>query len=170
MSAAARRTLALAAAALAVAACAGKRIEHGVFHAPSGYRVALPADGDWRVVEDSKADLELRHRTAPAGMLVNGACNPAVVRRQPEALARDLLLPLRDRVELEHGDVPVDGRVAAHRLVEGRLRPSDERVRVESYTMHGGRCVYDLLFVAPLEAFDAERADFRRFVDSFSGE
>ena len=169
MSRAGRRALALA-AALAVGACAGKRIEHGVFHAPSGYRVALPADGEWRVVEDSKADLELRHRTAPAGMLVNGVCDPGVVRRGPDALARDLLLPLHDRVELEHGEVPVDGRLAAHRLVEGRLRRSDTRVRVESYTVRGGRCVYDLLFVAPAEAFDAERAEFRRFVESFSGE
>ena len=170
MSPAGRRALALAAAALVVGACAGKRIEQGVFHAPSGYRVALPADGEWRVVEDSKADLELRHRTAPAGMLVNGVCDPAVARRAPDALARDLLLPLRDRVDLEHGEVPVDGRMASHRLVEGRLRRSDERVKVESYTVRGTRCVYDLLFVAPPEAFDAERADFGRFVESFSGE
>jgi len=170
VSPAGRRALALATAALAVSACAGKHIEHGVFHAPSGYRVALPADGEWRVVEDSRADLELRHRTTPAGMLVNGVCDPAVARRGPDALARDLLLSLRDRVELEHGEVPVNGRVAAHRLVEGRPRRSDERVRVESYTVRGDRCVYDLMFVAPPEAFDAERAEFHRFVESFSGE
>jgi hypothetical protein len=103
-------------------------------------------------------------------MLVNGLCDPAVARRGPEVLARHLLLGLRDRVEIEHGEVPVNGRVAAHRLLEGRMRQSDERIRVESYTLRGERCVYDLLFVAAPEAFDAGRDDFRRFVESFTGD
>lgn len=170
MDGALRRAAALAAAMLALGACAGKRIEHGIFHAPSGYRVALPPDGGWRIVDDSRADLELRHRTASAGMLVNGACDPAIARRGPEVLARHLLMGLRDRVELERGEVPVNGQVASHRLLEGRMRESDERVRVETYTLRGGRCVYDLVFVAEPHAFEAERADFRRFVESFSGE
>lgn len=165
-----RRAAALTAATLALGACAGKRIEHGVFHAPTGYRVALPPDGAWRIVDDSRADLELRHRTGSAGMLVNGACDPAIARRGPEVLARHLLMGLRDRKELERSEVPVNGRVASHRLLEGRMRQSDERVRVESYTVRGERCVYDLLFVAEPLAFEAERDDFRRFVESFHGE
>jgi hypothetical protein len=60
--------------------------------------------------------------------------------------------------------------MASHRLVEGRMRQTDERVRVESYTLKGERCVYDLLFVATPESFAARRADFRRFVESFAGE
>ena len=170
MGAALRRAAALAAATLALGACAGKRIVHGVFHAPSGYRVALPPDGAWRIVDDSRADLELRHRWAPAGMLVNGVCDPAVARRGAGILARHLLLGMRDRVEIERGDVPVNGRVASHRLLEGRMRQSEDRVRVESYTLKDDRCVYDLLFVAAPDAFEAERGDFRQFVESFAGE
>ena len=49
-------------------------------------------------------------------------------------------------------------------------RPLDERVRIESYTMTGGRCVYDLQYIASPDAFDTWRTDFRRFVDSFGGE
>ncbi|HTO09947.1 MAG TPA: hypothetical protein VMQ51_00130 [Candidatus Binatia bacterium] len=170
MGAAVRRAVALAAAALALGACAGARIEHGVFHAPSGYRVALPPDGAWRIVDDSRADLELRHRTASAGMLVNGACDPAIARRTPDVLDLHLLMGLRDRVELERGEAPVDGRVASHRLLEGRMRQSEERVRVETYTLRGERCVWDLLFVAAPAAFAAARGDFQRFVESFRGE
>jgi len=170
VGAAIRRAVALAAATLALGACAGKRIEHGVFHAPSGYRVALPPDGQWRIVDGSRADLELRHRTASAGMLVNGSCDPAIARRTPDVLDRHLLMGLRHRVELEHGEVPVDGRVASHRLLEGRMRQSEERVRVESYTLRSERCVWDLLFVAEPETFEAARGDFRRFVESFAGE
>jgi len=170
VGAALRRAAALAAATLALGACAGKRIVQGVFHAPSGYRIALPPDGAWRIVDDSRADLELRHRWAPAGMLVNGVCDPAVAQRGAGILARHLLLGMRERVEIERGDVPVNGRVASHRLLEGRMRQSEDRVRVESYTLKDERCVYDLLFVAAPEAFEAERGDFRRFVESFAGE
>ena len=103
-------------------------------------------------------------------MLVNGACEPGLARRGAEVLARHLLMGLRDRVELERGEMPVNGRVASHRLLEGRMRESGERVRVETYTLRGERCVYDLLFVAEPAAFDAGRGDFRRFVESFAGE
>jgi hypothetical protein len=170
VSAALRRAVALAVATLALGACAGKRIEHGVFHAPSGYRVTLPAGGAWRIVDDSRADLELRHTTASAGMLVNGACDPALARRKSDVLDRHLLMGLRDRVELERGDVPVDGRVASHRLLEGRMPQNEERMRVETYTLRGERCVWDLMLVAAPEAFDAARGDFQRFVASFASE
>jgi hypothetical protein len=170
VTAAVRRAAAFAAAALALGACAGKRIEHGIFHAPSGYRVALPPDGAWRVVQDSRADLELRHRDAPAGMLVNGLCDPAVARRPSGVLARHLLMGMRDRVDIERGQVPVNGRLASHRLLEGRMRQSDQRVRVESYTLRSDRCVWDFLFVAEPEAFDLGRDDFHRFVESFASE
>ncbi len=164
-----RRAAALAVAALALGACAGRRIDHGVYLAPSGYRVTLPGAA-WVLVDDSRADLELRHRTAPAGMLVNAQCDPAAVRRGWDALARQLLVGVRDRAELEAGEAPVNGRMASHRLLEGRMRQSEERVRIESYTLKDGRCVYDLLFVAPPAVFAAERGEFQRFVESLRGE
>jgi hypothetical protein len=60
--------------------------------------------------------------------------------------------------------------VASHRVLEGRMRQTDERVRIESYTLKSDRCVYDLLYVARPEDFDAWRGDFQRFVQSFVGE
>jgi hypothetical protein len=170
VSAAARRATALAAVlALGLGACAGRRIVDGVYHAPSGYRVTLPSAG-WEVAPDSRADLELRHRTAPAGMLANAVCDPSVARRGGDVLARHLLLGMRERDVMEANEAPVNGRVASHRLLEGRMRQSDERVRIESYTLKGDRCVYDLLYVAAPDAFDAWRGDFQRFVESFAGE
>ena len=151
---------------LVLGACAGQRIVGGIYRAPTGYQVTLPGSA-WVVAEDSRADLELRHRTATAGMLVNAACDPAVARRDPDVLARHLVFGLRDRTVVETGEIPVNGRVASHRVLEGRMRPSDARVRIESYTLKSDRCVYDLLYVAAPSVFDAWRADFRRFVDSF---
>jgi hypothetical protein len=169
VSAAARRTAALVALTLALGACAGRRLEDGVYRAPSGYRVTVPGAA-WEVAPDSRADLELRHRTAPAGMLANAVCDPAVGRRGWDVLAQHLLIGVRDREVVEAGEKPVNGRVASHRVLEGRMRQTDDRVRIESYTLKGDRCVYDLLYVAPPGAFDAWRGDFQRFVESFTGE
>jgi hypothetical protein len=161
---------ALAAATLLLAgACAGRRIVDGVYHAPAGYRVTLPG-ASWTLASDTRADLELRHRSASAGMLVNAVCDPTVARRGSQVLAQHLLLGIRKRAMMEADEVPVNGRVASHRLLEGRMPQGEERVRIESYTLKGERCVYDLLYVATPEAFDAWRGDFQRVVDSFVGE
>lgn len=155
--------------ALALAACAGHRIVDGVYHSARGYRVTLPGEA-WQVEPDTRADLELRHRTAPAGMLANAVCDPAFARRGWDVLALQLLVEIRGRTTLAQDEAPVAGRPASHRVMEGRMRDSDERVRVESYTVKGPRCVYDLLYVAAPDAFDTWRGDFQRFVASFAGE
>jgi hypothetical protein len=170
VSAAARRAVVVAAvASLALGACAGRRLVDGVYHAPGGYRIAVPGSA-WTVVDDSRADLELRHREAPAGMLVNASCDPAVTGRGWDVLSRHLFLGLRDRVVVAADEMPVNGRIASHRLVEGRMRQSEQRTRIEAFTLKTDRCVYDLLYVAAPEAFDAWRPDFQRFVESFAGE
>src|SRR5262249_19237669 len=109
------------AGALAVAACAGPTIDNGIFRAPSGYRVTLPRDG-WSVDRDSGADLELRHQSGSAAMLVNGVCDVPAVGRRPDVLVRQLLLGLRDRKVIESGEVLVNGRTATHTLMEGRMQ------------------------------------------------
>ena len=154
------------AGALAVAACAGPTIDHGVFRAPSGYRVTLPRDG-WVVDRNSGADLELRHQSGSAAMLVNGLCDAPAVDRRPDVLVRQLLLGLRDRKVVESGEVPVNGRAATHTLMEGRMMTSDARMRIESYVVKGEHCVWDLLYVAEPGAFDATRGDFQALVESF---
>ena len=166
----ARAALAAGLAASAVAGCAGTRIDGGVFHSRHGYRVALPGP-QWRVDGDERrADLALRHREAPAAMAATASCDRQVLRRSPELLERHLLMGLRDRTVIERDEATLGGAPARHEVVEGRMRPGDERVRIESYVIRGERCLYDLLYVAAPEAFDAERPAFRRFVDTFATE
>jgi hypothetical protein len=159
-------------AAVGVVACAtGTRIEGGVYRAPSGYQVRLPG-AEWQVMTDddargSRPDLQLRHRDGRAAMLAHGACEGGAARRSFEILTRHVLVGLRDRTVVEDGSAHVNGRTAAHTVVEGRRRQSDERVRVESYVVKDARCVYDLLFVAAPEAFETQRPAFQSFVDSF---
>lgn len=168
MVAAGRAGAVVAAVALAatLGACAGARVEGGVYRSASGYRVTVPG-GEWKEVGGSGADLEFRHATARAGMLVSAQCDATVARRSLDVLGRQLLIGLRERMVVEHGEAPVNGRTAAHTLLEGRM-DGGARVRVESYTLKDTRCVYDLLLVAEPSAFDVARGDFRRFVDSFA--
>lgn len=156
-------------AAVGGAACAtGPRIEGGVFRAPSGYRVTLPG-AEWDVMTgDAKTDLQLRHRDGRAAMLAHGACEGGAARRRFDVLTRHVLVGLRDRTVVAEGPTQVNGRTAAHTVVDARMRRSEDRVRVESYVVKDERCVYDLLFVAAPEVFGARRPAFQSFVDSFA--
>jgi hypothetical protein len=156
-------------AALALGGCAGTRIENGVFHSRSGFRVTLPGP-EWRVTDDERAEIALRHRQEPAALAASATCDPRVARRPVGLLERHLLLGLRDRRVIERDESPVNGFAAAHAVIEGRMRDSDERVRIEAYVLRSARCVYDLLYVAAPAAFDAERPAFRRLVDTFATE
>ncbi len=168
MSAGARRAALVMAVAFSVvlAGCAARHLRDGVYRSEHGFRVTVPGPG-WVVVDESRAELELRRPGGGAGMLAHATCRPDAVRRDHGLLVRHLLLGLRDRATLEADEADVGGRRAAHRVVEGRARGGEERMRIESYVLKDGRCVYDLLYVASPAAFDAGREDFRRFVSSF---
>jgi hypothetical protein len=156
-------TLALA------AGCGGRRIEQGVFHSPKGYRATLPG-ARWSVVESSRADLELRHDSPPAGMFVNATCRGSAPGRPVEALGRALLLGLRDRRVIERGEATVAGRPAAHAVVEATASAGDPPMRIETLTFVDAGCAYDLAYAAPAEVFEGLRGDFQRFVASFTRE
>src|SRR5207249_3363147 len=86
-------------AMIALAACAGRRIENGIYHSPKGYRVALPSP-PWVVAEASRADLELRHHGGGAAMLANAECDERSTARSGDLLLRQLLIGIRDRATI----------------------------------------------------------------------
>ena len=155
--------------ACAVTGCAGRRLDNGVYRSEHGYRVMVPGPR-WVVVEGSTADLELRREDGRAAMLVAATCQRAVTRLRYADLERHLLLGLRERETLSEEETSLAGRRGVHVVVEGRMRDRPERVRIEGYTLKDARCVYDLLFVAPVAGFDSAREDFARFVASFAAE
>ncbi|HYE90556.1 MAG TPA: hypothetical protein VEA38_06030 [Terriglobales bacterium] len=162
-----RRIHGWAAAALALAACAGPaaRVEQGVFRMPDRFRVTVPGP-EWDVAPGGRADLELRHRAGGAGILTNVECGTG---RELDlaALTRRLFVGLRARNVLENGAAIVGGLAAAHAVLEVQVSGDDERVRVEAYVLKDEGCVYDLVYVAPAARFAERRPDFQRFVDSF---
>ena len=166
-----RRHLRGAAAALALAACAGPaaRVDHGVFRVPERFRVTVPAPG-WDVTKESRADLELRHAASRSGIFANVDCGPGRAQADLAALTRRLFVGLRSREVLENGVTAVGGVPAAHAVMEARVVGEDERIRVEAYVLKDGACVYDLVYVAPAGVFTDRRPDFQRFVESFAKE
>ncbi len=157
------------AAVLALTGCAGRRIENGVYHSPKGYRLSLPGP-EWSVAEESKADLELRHQDGMAAMLVNAECDDRAKARSAGQLLGQLLIGVHDRATIEQNEVSVNGRQALHRVLDGRVAAEGAPTRIEAYVLKDGACVYDFAYVAPPASFDAWRADFRRFVESFAKE
>ena len=154
------------AAVIAFTGCAGRRIENGVYHSPKGYRVSLPG-AEWSVATESKADLELRHQDGMAAMMVNAECDDRAKSRTAGQLLGQLLIGVHDRATIEQNEVSVNGRQALHRVLDGRVAAEGSPTRIEAYVLKDGACVYDFAYAAPPASFDAWRADFRRFVESF---
>jgi hypothetical protein len=150
-------------------ACAGKRIDNGVYHSSKGYRVTVPGDG-WVPVADSRADLELRYGAGPAAIAANAVCDGRLSRRDVRLLSRHLLIGLRDRKVIETGELAVGARRGARTLLDARAADSETPVRIETIVLTDERCVYDLMYVAPRATFADTRGDFERFVQSFESE
>jgi hypothetical protein len=154
--------------AMILAACATTtgRIENGVFYSSKGYQVRLPNEG-WRVEHNGQADLELRRKAPPGGMLANATCDGREVGRPADVLARHLTFGLTHRETLQSARSEAGGRQAVRTIVRGTTAGAE--VTVEAVVIKDGRCVYDFLYVAPVAAFEAGRGDFEAFVGSFAG-
>lgn len=153
-------------ALLAASGCTADRIERGVFHSKKGYEVRLPPGPAWQVASSSRADLELKRTAPPGGMLADATCGERVAKRSPETLVRYLVFGLTQRSEVRTEPVTVRGRPGARTTLRGQLDGTD--VAVDALSLKDGQCVYDFLYVAPVDSFDAGRADFQAFVESLA--
>ena len=136
----------------------------GAYHSSKGYRVTLPGS-DWQPIRNSRADLELRHRQAQAGILVNASCEPRLVGQAGGRLAPRDPGGLLGREVQEQDVVSIAGREAAHMVVEGQsgLRRASGSASSCS-SLQDDRCVYDLLYAAAPADFATWQGDFRRLV------
>ena len=85
-------------------------------------------------------------------------------------LAWRLFVGLRGRDLLDNGVATLGGLPAVHAVMEAQVTGENERMRLEAYVTKDGRCVYDLVYIAPAAAFAARHDDFQRFVESFARE
>ncbi len=79
---------------------------------------------------------------------------------------RYLVFGLTQRSEVRTEPVTVRGRSGARSTLRGQLDGAE--VAVDAVSLKDGSCVYDFLYVAPLDGFEAGRADFQAFVESLA--
>jgi hypothetical protein len=144
-------------------------VEKGVFHADKGYRVSVPSPA-WSVVGDGAADLELRHRSGVAGIVVNATCGGDRAGQDLAVLGRHLLVGLHERDLLARDAVTLAGRPATRLVLEAAPDRAGRRLRVEAWVMTDGQCVYDLIYAAPPERFPEWHEEFARILGSFAVE
>ena len=101
-------------------------------------------------------------------MLANAECDDRAKSRSAGLLLGQLLIGLHDRATIEQNEVSVNGQQALHRVLDGRVAPDGAPTRIEAYVLKDQGCVYDFAYAAPPASFEAWRADFRRFVESFA--
>lgn len=158
------RAVAAVGLAALVASCAtASRIENGRFYSPKGYSVQLPSG--WRVAAGD-ADLDLWRASPSGGMLADATCAGRESARPLPVLSRHLLFGLTHPETVESDDRTINGWPASHRVMRGTV--DGREVAVEAVVVKGDRCVHDFLYVAPVGEFEAGRAEFAAFVDSFA--
>jgi hypothetical protein len=153
-------------AAVLLAGCSASRIENGVFYSRQGYQLSLPGHG-WAVLSGGAAELELQRKNPDGGMLADATCDGRTVGRPLDVLTRHLTFGLGHRETVESVRNEVGGRQVERTVVRGTADGAD--VAVEAVVLKGERCVYDFVYVAPADAFEAGRGDFEAFVGSFTG-
>lgn len=157
-----RLTGLLAAGAL-VGCAAGARLEGGVYVVrEKGYRVVAP-EGWERIA--SEADLALRQPAGGGGLMAHATCEGKTPGRPLPVLVRHLRFGLRDVKGLDEAPVELSGQRGVRSRFVARL--DDVPVSVSAVTLQGGRCVYDLVVVAPEGRLPAVADDFARFTESF---
>ena len=150
---------------LLLTGCGMSRIENGTFYSAKGYQVRLPGAG-WQIDRDRTADLALRRDAPAGGMMADATCEGKPLAYPLPLLARHLTFGLTNRVTVERRSEVVRGQPAEHEVVRGTANGID--VAVEAVVVKTARCVHDFLYVAPAAGFDAGRADFKAFVESFA--
>ncbi|MGH7432571.1 MAG: hypothetical protein ACREJL_02330 [Candidatus Methylomirabilales bacterium] len=141
--------------------CAAGKVVDGVYMDPAkGFRVNLPRSG-WQLTRSPGADLALRDTGTDASMAVSASC-PEQERGPLPALARHVFFGLRQVEWLRQGPIMLDGVTGLDTVVRGRWGGAP--IQVRSVVIRQKGCLYDLLFVAPPENFEARGADFDAFL------
>ncbi len=149
-----------------LAGCAAGPIPAGgrtILVREKGYRVTAPAG--WEPIGSVDADVALRQPAVGAGLMAEGTCGGREPRRPLPVLARHLRFGLRDVEGLEQTPVELAGRRGLRSRFTARL--DGVPVAVGAVTLEGGRCVYDLVVVAPPGRLPAVAEDFEAFAGSF---
>src|SRR3972149_2444844 len=142
-------------------AAASGRVVDGVYvDGAKGFRVDLSRSG-WQVTQSPGADLALRHADVDASMAGSARCTEQERGPLP-ALARHVFFGLRQGEWLRQEPIVLDGVAGLETVVRGSWEGAP--IQVRSVVIRRKGRLYDLIFVAPPESFEARDADFDAFL------
>jgi hypothetical protein len=152
----------LLAAFLAAAGCAhGGSFEAGVL-VKDGLSVHIgPVPGEWTPLQVDGADLAWRDAPREGSALFDVRCRGRDDDAPLTVLTEHLIMGTTERDFQAQDVVPFDHREALHTRMRAKL--DGVPMEYDIYVMKKDGCVYDLVYVAPPDRFEAGAADFDRF-------
>lgn len=152
--------------ALSLVACGkGEAWDGRVYHAGRASFRTGPVAASWQRVDVQGSMLAFHDGETGGSVNVYGRCGQDADDVPLAALTNHLLIGFTEREVQEQKVVPMDGREAMHTIVSGKL--DGVRVKLNIYVLKKDGCVYDLVWVAPPEQFDAGAARFDEFAAGF---
>ncbi len=151
----------------AFAACAnGLELRQGVVRgAGSAFRLgAIPAA--WSPIEVSDGALGFRDDARGATVGVTARCHRDGDDVPLRALREHLFIQFTDRTLETEEKVMLDGREALHTVLVAKL--DGVAKKFDSWIVKKDECVYDMVYVARPDTFEAGVSDFRGMVSGFS--
>jgi hypothetical protein len=120
----------------------------------------------WRRIEVTNANLAFRDERDEASVLVNGRCGHRDDDTPLPALTNHLIMGTTDREFASQEIVPgFDGREALHTVMRAKL--DGVVMQYDIFVMKKDGCIYDLVYVAPPDAFKQGAPAFERFAQGF---
>jgi hypothetical protein len=163
------RVLALAvlgAAIFALAGCGATVAFDGETYRDAQVAFRVPhTPTEWRPVKVSDAKLAFRDDTRDASILVTARCGIPSDDVPLQSLTGQLVMGTTEREYVSEDVTPFDGREAMHTVLRAKL--DGVRMAYDVFVMKKNGCVYDLVYVAPPEQFDAGKTTFEAFCKGF---
>lgn len=155
-------------ACLALAAFVGcaPRFDGRIYRSGDVAFAVPPIPASWRPVNERDAAIAFRDPASRATILVNGRCGLRTDDVPLGALTQQLFIDFTKRTIEEQTVVPFDGREAMHTRISADL--DGVPLRYDVWVLKKDGCVYDLLYFAPTDGFDAGLPAFTDLVRGFT--
>jgi hypothetical protein len=151
---------------LLVAACGGASFDGTTYHGEGfAFRVP-PPPAAWHRLEVSHASLAFRDDAGDTTVALNGRCRIDGEDVPLAALTQHLFLQFTDRELTAQEVVSLDGREAMHTALVAKLDGVPKKFDV--WVLKKDGCVYDFVYIARPDRYDAGLADFQNFVRGFA--
>lgn len=155
--------------AIATTSCAGGK-QHGSFednvyrNGAIAFKVPVPP-AQWRRLQVDDASLAFRDEANSASVMVNARCLSADDRTPLVALTNHLLIGATEREYVSQATEPFDGREALHTRLKAKW--DGVPMSIDVYVLSKDGCVYDFVYLAPVNASEDGARAFESFVQGF---